>query len=203
MRLMFTPSVYLIAFVCFTLAPTVWSFLILSSVPARILPSTTTTGRPLQPSDNIDNYASAEDILMRVKFSIQSGKTTEEAKQRISQYSQSFPFSAVLPVQPLMYLPTADDGVEVRFLRKKTDMKSGIDGGIRFYIEETDDHFLEVTALRNSEGQTIPKLFAEKLVITSFVKGIQGEEGNKYGEAPTDVVDIQSIFHKWMDHGLE
>lgn len=105
-------------------------------------------------------------------------------------------------MQPLMYLPTEDDGVEVRFLRKKTDMKSGIEGGIRFFIEETDDNFLEVTAMRNSEGQTIPKIIAERLVVTSFVKGMKGEEENKYGEPPTDMVEIQSIFHKWMDNGI-
>lgn len=147
------------------------------------------------------NYAS-EDILLRVKLSINTGKTTEEAKQRISKYSQSFPFSAVLPVQPLMYLPTDDDGVEVRFLRKKTDIKSGIEGGIRFFIEETEDNCLEITARRNSEGQTIPKMFAERLVVTSFVKGIKGEEGGKFGEAPTDTVGIHSIFHKWMDNEI-
>lgn len=154
-----------------------------------------------QQEKKASHYA-AEDILLRVKLSINSGVTAEEAKQRISKYSQSFPFSAVLPVQPLMYLPTKDDGVEVRFLRKKTDIKSGIEGGIRFFIEETPDNCLEVTATRNSEGQTIPKMFAERLVITSFVKGIKGEEENKYGEAPTDMVGIQSIFHKWMDNGI-
>lgn len=193
---LFTSSAYCIAFIIYSSAvPTVWSFLTACSPPQHARKSITTR-RPLQPQAS---SVASDDILLRIKFSIQPGKTAEEAKERISKYSQSFPFSAVLPVQPLMYLPMDDHGVEVRFLRKKTDIKSGIDGGIRFYIQEDKD-FLEVTAMRNSEGQTIPKLVAERLVITSFVKGIQGEEeeGDKYGDAPTDVVEIQSIFHKWM-----
>ncbi|GAX20114.1 hypothetical protein FisN_17Lh067 [Fistulifera solaris] len=180
----------IIAFFCFATAPMTDCFVVTLRPRAQI---STTRQQAFKKDD--------EEILLRVKLGIRAGHTVAEAKRKLSQYSQSFPFSAVLPVQPLMYVPTEDDGVEVKFLRKKTDIKSGIEGGIRFYIEETADHSLEVTALRNPEGQTIPKIVAERLVITSFVKGIKGEEENKYGEPPTDILGIQSIFHKWMDSG--
>ncbi|GAX13138.1 hypothetical protein FisN_17Hh067 [Fistulifera solaris] len=184
--------VYIIVFFCFATAPLADGFVVtLRQQQARIL---RTRQYALQKNE--------DEILLRVKLGVREGHTVAAAKQRLAQYSQSFPFSAVLPVQPLMYVPTEDDdGVEVTFLRKKTDIKSGMEGGIRFSIEETEDHSLEVTAVRNSEGQTIPKLVAERLIITSFVKGIKGEEENKYGTPPTDVVGIQSIFHKWMDSG--
>jgi hypothetical protein len=186
--------VYLLAFLYFVSARTAESFVVRTTLRQRARSSTERQHAFIKDD-------SSEEILLRIKLAIRAGHTVEEAKRRLSQYSQSFPFSAVLPVQPLTYVPTEDDGVEVRFLRKKTDIKSGIEGGIRFYIEETEDNSLEVTALRNSEGQTIPKIVAERLVVTSFVKGIKGEEENKYGEPPTDMVGIQSIFHKWMDSG--
>ena len=92
------------------------------------------------------------------------------------------------------------DGVEVKFLRKKTDIKSGIDGGIRFFVtqEQEENGGLDVTAKRNSIGQTIRKVHAERLVVTAFVAGITGEEKEKYGKAPLDVVQVTSLFHKWM-----
>jgi hypothetical protein len=128
-------------------------------------------------------------------------------------------------VQPLQYLPT-DDGVELRFLRKKTDMKSGIDGGIQFFIQvvdkendendDTNSTTIEVIAKRNSKGQSIPKMFAEKLVIQAFVNGMtmgDSEESSSTAssvstsavvpktrfDSPTKgMVTVESVFHKWM-----
>jgi len=149
---------------------------------------------------------SNEETLLRLSLLISSScGSADEAKKRVSKYAQSFPFSAVLPVQPLMYLPTADDGVEIRFLRKKTDDKSGVDGGIRFFIklceddDDDDSKCIDVTAKRNSEGQSIAKIFAERLVVTAFVSGLKGEETSKYGSPPTDVFSIKSVYHKWLD----
>jgi hypothetical protein len=147
--------------------------------------------------DKETNY-DAEETLLRLRLAVEPSVSMDEAKKRVVKYSQSFPFSVVLPVQPLMYVPTPDDGVEVRFLRKKTDFKSGVDGGIRFFIEATPDNCLELTAKRNSVGQSIAKMVAERLVITSYVSGITGKDDERFGPPPTDVVRMQSVFHKWM-----
>jgi len=150
---------------------------------------------PASKEENIDY--SNEETLLCVHLSLKSNVSLEQALESVASYSQSFPFAAVLPVQPLMYLP-ADDGVDIKFLRKKTDIKSGTDGGIRFFVQPLDDDGLEVTAKRNSQGQSIQKIMAEKLVVLAYVSGITGEETNKYGQAPVDMVQVESIFHKWM-----
>ena len=153
-----------------------------------------------------------EETLLKMNLSVQPGVSLDNALATVSKYCQSFPFAAVLPVQPLQYLPTDDDGVEIKFLRKKTDLKSGIDGGIRFFVHAVDrdkdnvedeqvvavDKTIDVTAKRNSVGQSIRKIMAEKLVVTAFVAGMTGEETEKYGKAPLDVVRVTSLFHKWM-----
>jgi hypothetical protein len=184
-----------------------------------------------------------EETLLAMNLSPLPEKTVEQCLQRISDYTQSFPFAAVLPVQPLQYLPNSDGGVELKFLRKKTDIKSGIDGGIRFFVrqkareasidalseidedEDLDEEpahkaaVIEIVAKRNSKGQSISKIFAEKLVIQAFVKGMTMGADDVEGprvvgtttssssvmgpqtrfESPTkDMVKLKSIFHKWM-----
>ena len=129
-----------------------------------------------------------EETLLRVSLALQD----EQAAEKLSKYCQSFPFAVVLPVQPLMYLPTDDGGVEIRFLRKKTAEKSSIDGGIRFFI--TGD---ELYAKRNSVGQSVPKMFAERLVITSFVSALTNQDDRFPG--PPEGNSVQSVFHPWMD----
>lgn len=204
----------------------------------------------------------AEETLLAMHLSLLPGTSMDEAYHRVSAYTQSFPYAAVLPVQPLQYLPTEDGGVELRFLRKKTHIKPGVDGGIRFFVErrqeggagetllksedseneneeeEKDDDYLdvvdadvegiEVTAKRNSQGQSLSKIFAEKLVVTSFVQGmLAGAKSLAVGveaeassttsmgmtsanndtvvppqtriKSPTaDFVTMRSVFHKWM-----
>jgi hypothetical protein len=82
------------------------------------------------------------------------------------------------------------------------------------------DVVIEIIAKRNSKGQSISKLFAEKLVIQAFVKGIIMGADDVEGpiavgtttslasskmlpttrfESPTkDMVILESLFHKWM-----
>ena len=64
-----------------------------------------------------------EESLLVMNLSPLPNVTPEDSLSRISQYIQSFPFAAVLPVQPLQALPTDDGGLEVKFLRKKTHIK--------------------------------------------------------------------------------
>lgn len=138
-----------------------------------------------------------EEILLKLHFSINDLIDRGTAFQRLSKYCQSFPFAAVLPVQPLQYLPTDDGGVDVRFLRKKTKEKGSLDGGIRFFLSN-DAGGIDLVAKRNSRGQSVSKIFSEKLVVLAFIKRVTGEETDKTSPPPTDVVTLSSIFHKWM-----
>jgi hypothetical protein len=143
-------------------------------------------------------------------------------------------------VRTLLDLPTDAGGVEIKFLRKKTDEKSGTDGGLCFFIEtgiddagtaldsataddmDNDDkssRMISVTVKRNSAGQTIRKIIAERLVVTSYVASLTAT-GNSQDDAPAtitpgrtagaiitgsrpspvaeQVVRVTSLFHKWM-----
>lgn len=185
---------------------------------------------PADPSSDDDPgemMAKSEDeILLRLNLQVLESADSERAFAAVSKYCQSFPFAVVLPVQPLQYLPTPSGGVEVKFLRKKTEMKSGVDGGIQFEVATVDDVstgfnedeedepdniddtvdpgvppdtgtiLIQVTARRNAEGQVIRKHMAEKLVVTSFVAGITGEKA--LGNPPEGLVQLKSVFHKWM-----
>ncbi len=172
-----------------------------------------------KPSDeeNKDDEEKAwdeEESLLVMNVSPLPDVSFDDSFSRISQYIRSFPFAAILPVQPLQQLPTDDGGLELRFLRKKTHIKPGVDGGIRFFVHQHDDEKIEILVKRNSDGQSIPKMFAEKLVVQSFAKGMalgsDYENDNKDAsdsikvpvtriESPTkDMVQIQSIFHKWI-----
>ena len=142
-------------------------------------------------------------------------------------YIRSFPFAAVLPVQPLTYLPTPG-GVDVTFLRKKTATKPTNDGGIRFVLDPvlssseqdatnvggTPATSWILTARRNSEGQSVQKLFSEKLIVQELLDGLTGAS-HKFAPAakptsaandeattgplqPRDVVQVTSVYHKWM-----
>lgn len=136
--------------------------------------------------DNIEQWDHEETLLV-INLRPQTDLSQEECLSQISQYTQSFPFAALLPVQPLQYLPTSDGGVEVKFLRKKTQTKSSIDGGVRFFVrnllqhdtnekkdsdDDNNNNIIEVVVKRNSNGQTFSKIFAEKLLIQGFVRGM-------------------------------
>eukprot|EP00979_Chaetoceros_neogracilis_P001895 scaffold343_cov266-Chaetoceros_neogracile.AAC.13 len=145
-----------------------------------------------------------EEILMKIVFSVKNGKSHEEAINVLQSYIASFPFSAVLPVQPLTYIPRDDgNGVNVSFLRKKTTEKGSIDGGINFILSSVQDDTEEVVlvAMRNAEGQTVSKVFTEGLVIKSFTAGLYGDEEGKTGlrkDELMDTISIEKCIHKWM-----
>jgi hypothetical protein len=66
------------------------------------------------------------------------GVSTQEALDAVAKYSHTFPFSTILPLKPLMPMPTSDDGVEIQFLRKGSpgENDSGeLDGGLRFFFK--------------------------------------------------------------------
>mmetsp|Transcript_13721 Transcript_13721/g.23365 ORF Transcript_13721/g.23365 Transcript_13721/m.23365 type:complete len:197 (-) Transcript_13721:462-1052(-) len=141
----------------------------------------------------------SEETLLKIRFAVQPGIAEADALTRVQQYTQAFPFAAILPVQPLQYLPTHDGGVDVQFLRKKTQQKGSVDGGIRFSVVLTSEgNVIELVAKRNSKGQTFPKIFAEKLVIQSFYDGISGKQDDRTGQAPTRSATVQSVYHKWL-----
>lgn len=138
-----------------------------------------------------------EETLLRINLVVLS--YSEDALVRVQKYTQAFPFAAVLPVQPLQYLPTSEGGVEVLFLRKKTKEKGSVDGGMKFFVKPgVDNAHIEIVVKRNSEGQTISKLFTEKLVVSAYCSGIKGEQDERFGKSPSDMVSIESIFHRWM-----
>jgi hypothetical protein len=203
-----------------------------------------------QPGANspyIHDY-STEELLLCLHLEVEPGIEAEDAVQQVQAYSQSFPFAAVLPVQPLSYLPTKTGGVEIKFLRKKTDEKSGTEGGLCFFIErggmvdadaadsetapdessaddslDNDDksRVIVLTVKRNSAGQTIRKIIAERLVITSYVASLTASDsdsdssdaapaattptpgaavitGSRPSPVAERVVRVTSLFHKWM-----
>lgn len=171
-----------------------YSYLYTTRVAVNPLFSSSSSSDDDEESTNYD----VEETLMKLYFTVNDNVTKDVAMQRVSRYCQSFPFAAVLPVQPLQYLPTEDGGVDVRFLRKKTKEKGSLDGGIRFFVSE-DREGIDVVAKRNSQGQTVSKMFSEKLVVLSFIKRVTGEEMEKTSPPPTDVVTLSSAFHKWME----
>ena len=167
-----------------------------------------------------------EETLLKLHCKVMhDADLTTQVLPAVQKYVQSFAFAAVLPVQPLQYLPTDDGGVEVTFLRKKTKEKGSVDGGLRFFIledkppatavmgsddepDETDAAVppkagLEIVVKRNSEGQTCGKMFAEKLVILAFCDSFLGKDRDgKYSshDPPThEWVTVESVFHQWME----
>ncbi len=110
-----------------------------------------------------------------------------------------------MPVQPLTYIPRKEgNGVTVSFLRKKTQEKGSIDGGIEFVISSSHGPDGSVTinlvAIRNEEGQSISKVFSEGLIIKSLVSGLYGEGGyvGKGKEKLFEVLNMEKVIHKWM-----
>ena len=154
-----------------------------------------------------------EEVLLRMNLSIKGGIDPEAALEALREACRGFPFAAVLPVQPLTYLPSPT-GVKVTFLRKKTEEKGSQDGGIDFSVEFTDvaapddddeiglktlgsGRRIQLLSSRISEGQTVSKMFSEKMVITEFVKRIGA--ATESPSALGNMVSVDSFFHKWMD----
>lgn len=148
----------------------------------------------------------SEETLLRLRLAVQDGVSPQDALASVQSYTQSFPFAVILPVQPMQYLPTHDGGVDVLFLRKKTQQKGSVDGGMRFYItsdkddDDDDDDAIEVLVKRNSNGQVVSKMFSEKLIVQAIVKAFGGEKDERIKPAPLDAVSVESVFHKWLDN---
>mmetsp|Transcript_10736 Transcript_10736/g.14004 ORF Transcript_10736/g.14004 Transcript_10736/m.14004 type:complete len:210 (+) Transcript_10736:161-790(+) len=141
----------------------------------------------------------ADDVILKVDCS--SISPLDEAVESTKKYLRSFPFAAVLPVQPLNYLPS-DGGVKVTFLRKKTQEKGSVDGGLCFDVLEGDKPSLEnetddsrsrfqIVGKRITDGQTVSKIFSEKLVVQSIIKSLSGEQDELK-------VRVESVFHRWL-----
>eukprot|EP00563_Minutocellus_polymorphus_P021369 CAMPEP_0197715428 /NCGR_PEP_ID=MMETSP1434-20131217/590_1 /TAXON_ID=265543 /ORGANISM="Minutocellus polymorphus, Strain CCMP3303" /LENGTH=218 /DNA_ID=CAMNT_0043299525 /DNA_START=65 /DNA_END=721 /DNA_ORIENTATION=- len=170
----------------------------------------------LQSSGSDDEVTPADEpdeSLLRMNLSINAGVDPDAALGSLRDFAKGFPFAAVLPVQPLTYMPSPT-GVKVTFLRKKTEEKGSQDGGMDFSIEFTDvappddDDDIEIgtfgtgrrinlSVSRISEGQTVSKMFSEKMVITEFVKRISAATENP--DALGNMVSMDSFFHQWMD----
>lgn len=140
----------------------------------------------------------SEETLLKIQMDIQEGKDPDLALEKVAFYTQTFPFAAVLPVQPLQYLPTHDGGVDVLFLRKKTKEKGSVDGGMRFFVLPDSKGGIEVEVKRNSKGQSISKAFTEKLVVQAYCNGIMGKSDLESSKSLFEFVSVSSVFHKWL-----
>ena len=98
-------------------------------------------------------------VVLRVQFDA----SVSEARVR-DDIIGSFPFAAVLPVQPLKTEPT-ETGLRLLFRRKPTATKSSVDGGLDFRVDAASAEAgpcLFVT--RITDGAVWTKLISEKLV---------------------------------------
>jgi len=180
--------------------------------------------------DEYDNSGESEfkaqeedgETLLRISLSINPANADprppsddDGIRSSLLSYLQSFPFAAVLPVQPLTYKPTGSvsdgqaAGVEVVFLRKKTMEKGSEDGGIAVLVSTQSGggmDRLEITAVRRAEGQFVSKVFSEGMIVKALVEGICGRiddaaDGGGSGVDDDELrkrVSVESIYHKWM-----
>ncbi|KAL7532703.1 hypothetical protein ACHAWF_004216 [Thalassiosira exigua] len=158
-----------------------------------------------------------EETVLRINFSYPS-PGSDDGKGRLAlssvqKYTQSFPFAAVLPVQPLTYLPVkmsdGNSAVKVSFLRKKTAEKGTLDGGILFSSSLASEEnccedgldnykkYIQLNAYRITKGQTVPKTFSEKQIVMAFVQGLNDARGKDILMEGGNV-EIDSVFHLWM-----
>lgn len=157
-------------------------------------------------------------LQLQINFSCPSSSSDDGNNGRLAlaavrKYTQSFPFAAVLPVQPLTYMPVnTSDGnsaLRVTFLRKKTAEKGSADGGMLFscHLLSGEDHrgreldsdktTIALSARRIIKGQTIAKIFSEKQIVLAFVKGLEERQGRDILAKNVNVT-VASVFHLWM-----
>ena len=80
-----------------------------------------------------------------------------------------------------------------------------ITGGVDFAIDFTSPEDAEglgplgrricLIARRNSEGQTVSKMFSEKIIVQKFVESMSEAEKS---ETLSTYVSVDSVFHKWL-----
>lgn len=173
------------------------------------------------PSTKVERMDNDETLLV-MSLSPLPSVSQEESFDRISQYTRGFPFAVLLPHQPIQALPTEDGGLEIKFMRRTSDMKIIIDGGVRFFVRDVNEKGrIEVSIKRILEGRKkliTPNIATlEKMIVRSFSKAmaIGSDAGNPRTATETridsttlpktriasptkDTVQIQSIFHKWI-----
>ena len=104
-----------------------------------------------------------------------TNRNTAPAKASLVSWLSGFPYAACLPVQPLScaYCP---DGVDIVFRRKKTEDKSGKDGGIQIRVrEDAANGRLLLTARRDSEGQFLRTQIAENKLLQDLREALAHE----------------------------
>ena len=148
--------------------------------------------------NDVNNVAPlSDDVIMIVDCS--SILEKDKAIDALRLYLHRFPFAVVLPVQPMSYLPS-ETGVMVTFLRKKTQEKGSIDGGMIFDVVGDDDDStfessercrFQLIGKRNTDGQSVSKMFSEKLVVQTMLKRLDGDQ-DYLG------LRVESIFHRWL-----
>eukprot|EP00966_Prymnesium_polylepis_P098522 2281443-Prymnesium_polylepis.1 len=85
------------------------------------------------------------------------------------------PFASALPIQPMLVQPLSPQppaGIKVTFRRKPTSENGGTDGGLRCTLSIADEDAAAGGVLlvtRISEGQTISKIFSEKMIVKRIV----------------------------------
>jgi hypothetical protein len=109
----------------------------------------------------VSMHAEAKNLLLSCKLAhatIENSPTDATSRKRnlLICWLECFPFCSTLPIQPLTFERTYN-GVDIAFRRKKTDEKSGKDGGVRLTFRE-DAHEIIFEANRDVEGQSISKV---------------------------------------------
>lgn len=150
--------------------------------------------------ETLTKFKDEETLLMIHCKPMHDTPLQETVVPRIQEYVRQFRFKRVLPVQPLKASPTDDGGVEVLFRKSALD-QTETEGGLRFFVVPQEEG-LQVVVKRQSEGQTVEKGAAEKLVVKAFLQAFGGKDREKeYAtlDPPTfDVCTMESVFHKWM-----
>ena len=148
-------------------------------------------------SSNDLTFYETQDTLLRIHLIPQQ----ENAFDVIQKYIQSFPFAVTLPSQPLLYLPTSDGGVDVKFFRSQHEPGAPkLGGGIRLFLRQDGDR-IELTAKRDDRGQVGDKLAEEKQVVTKVLAGLTGSDDDsvvRLYRIPADTACVESVYHKWM-----
>ena len=167
-------------------------FLVLRPSSARV-PSRLQWLSSESSSDDV-TYFETQDTLLRIHFAPQQ----EHALEGIQRYIQSFPYAVILPSQPLLYLPTSDGGVDVKFFQSQHEPGiPKLSGGIRLFLQQDGDRIV-VTAKRDDRGRVDDRLAEEKLVVTKLIAGLTGSDDDGLHHVPSNTVCIESIYHKWM-----
>ncbi|GKY97892.1 hypothetical protein MPSEU_000747200 [Mayamaea pseudoterrestris] len=153
-------------------------------------------------SDSSDSTShETHDTLLRIHLAAQ----TDDAFDHVQRYVRTFPFSIILPKQPLMSLPTSDGGVELLFLKSNAQACTpSINGGMRLFLrqDDDDDERIVLTMKRNGRDQVCDKFEQEKVVVTQLVSGLTGHDvGLQQGL--TKAAQILSIYHMWMLDDLQ